>query len=101
MSTPNTIQQSAEFSDWLRKLNDRVGRAKIVARIMAAGRGNFGDCEPVGDGISEMRIHYGPGYRVYFKRKGDVIYVLLCGGTKRTQSADIGKAKTLAKLLDR
>lgn len=64
-----------------------------------AERGNFGDCESVGNGISEMRIHFGPGYRVYFSRIGDVVYVLLCGGTKRRQQRDITKAQAMARQL--
>ncbi|VAW78786.1 Phage protein (ACLAME 827) [hydrothermal vent metagenome] len=69
-------------------------------RIRSAERGNFGDCEPVGSGVSEMRIRFGPGYRVYFTRAGDVVFVLLCGGTKRGQQRDIAKAKELARLLN-
>lgn len=96
----NTIIEGSEFSDWLRGLSDLAGKARILARITAARSGNFGDCEPVGEGLSEMRIHYGPGYRVYFKRVGSVIYVLLCGGNKSTQKADIKRAKALAKDLE-
>jgi putative addiction module killer protein len=91
--------QSSEFSAWLRGLKDRAGRARIAARLDGAKLGNFGDCGPVGDGISEMRIHFGPGYRVYFKRSGDVIYLLLCGGDKSTQKADIKQAKRIAGTL--
>lgn len=96
----NTILEASEFSEWLRGLSDPIGKVKILARITAARSGNFGDCESVGDGLSEMRIHYGPGYRVYFKRIGSVIYVLLCGGNKSTQKADIKRAKALAKELE-
>ncbi len=95
----NTILRTEVFDEWLLKLKDARGKARIVERIRSAERGNFGDCEPVGDGVSEMRIHFGPGYRVYFTRTGDVVYVLLCGGTKRGQSRDIAKAKELARLL--
>jgi putative addiction module killer protein len=63
---------------------------------VGGGGGNFGECAPVGDGVSEMKIHAGPGYRVYFTRVGDVIYVLLCGGSKSTQKADIRRAKAMA-----
>ncbi len=78
---------------------DARGNARIVERIRSAERGNFGDCEPVGHGVSEMRIHFGPGYRVYFTRIGAVVYVLLCGGTKRAQQRDIAKAQEMTKLL--
>lgn len=96
----NTIIESAEFADWLHGLTDRTGKARILARITAAMLGNFGDCEPIGDSVSEMRIHHGPGYRVYFKRVGSVVYVLLCGGSKSSQKADIKRAKALAKHLE-
>ena len=96
----NTIIESAEFADWLHGLADRAGKARILARVTAATLGNFGDCEPIGDGVSEMRIHHGPGYRVYFKRVGSVVYVLLCGGSKSSQKADIKRAKALAKNLE-
>ena len=72
---------------------------RIIKRIRSAERGNFGDCEPVGAGVSEMRIHFGPGYRVYFTRIGDVVYMLLCGCTKRGQQQDIARARELAQLL--
>lgn len=84
------------FDDWLRDLRDGKARARILARLRSAAAGNFGDCEPVGDGISEMRIHHGPGYRVYFMRDGATVYVLLCGGDKASQSRDIKRAKALA-----
>ena len=73
------------------------GQARVVARLSAAEAGYFGECAPVGDGVSEMKIHAGPGYRVYFTRTGDVIYVLLCGGNKSTQKADIRRAKAMAR----
>lgn len=94
-----TILRTDVFDAWLSKLKDARGKARIVERIRSAERGNFGDCEPVGNGVSEMRIHFGPGYRVYLTRTGDVVYVLLCGGTKRGQSRDIARAKALARLL--
>lgn len=71
------------------------GGLTFVSRIRSAEQGNFGDCEPVGDGVSEMRIHCGPGYRVYYSRKGEVVYLLLCGGDKSSQSRDIKQAKEL------
>ena len=95
----NKIVRTEIFDAWLSKLKDARGKARIVERIRSAERGNFGDCEPVGAGVSEMRIHFGPGYRVYFTRDGDVVYVLLCGGAKRGQQRDISKARELARLL--
>ena len=95
----NTLIQSSVFGEWLRALTDDVGKAHILRRIVSAELGNFGDCEAVGDGVSEMRIHYGPGYRVYFVRNGGAIYVLLCGGNKASQKRDIKRAKTMAREL--
>ena len=96
----NTILRTAVFDTWLSKLKDPRGKARIIERIRSAERGNFGDCEFIGNGVSEMRIHFGPGYRVYFARTGDVVYVLLCGGTKRGQQRDIAKAQVMARQLD-
>lgn len=79
------------------RLCQEAGKARIISRIRSAEAGNFGDCEPVGEGVSEMRVHYGPGYRVYYSRKGDVLYLLLCGGNKSTHKSDIKQAKALAK----
>jgi putative addiction module killer protein len=95
----NTILRTAVFDTWLSKLKDPRGKARIIERIRSAERGNFGDCESVGNGVSEMRIHFGPGYRVYFSRTADVVYVLLCGGTKRGQQHDIAKAQAIARQL--
>jgi putative addiction module killer protein len=95
----NTFLRTAAFDTWLAKLKDPIGKARIVERIRSAERGQFGDCRPVGEGVSEMRIHAGPGYRLYFTRSGDVVYLLLCGGTKGGQERDIDKAKTYAKQL--
>ena len=72
-------------------------KAKVLVRIRRAERGNFGDCEPVGNGVSEMRIHYGPGYRIYLAQEGRVVYLFLCGGDKSTQSKDIKLAKAMWK----
>jgi len=94
-----TITRTEIFDVWLLKLKDAKSKARIIERIRSAERGNFGDCEPVGGGVSEMRIHFGPGYRIYFTRSGQVVYVLLCGGTKRSQNKDIAKAKKIAQLL--
>ncbi len=94
-----TIVRTADFDAWLSKLKDARGKARIVERIRSAERGNFGDCEPVGNGVVEMRIHFGPGYRVYFTRASEVVYVLPCGGTKCGQQRDIAKAHEMTQLL--
>jgi len=94
-----TFLRTEEFDRWLSKLRDMRAKARIIKRIRSAERGNFGDCEPVGAGVSEMRIHFGPGYRVYFTRTGDDVYLLLCGGIKRGQNKDIVKARNLTRLL--
>ena len=95
-----TFLRTTEFDSWLKTLRDPVGKARIVARIRSAEHGNFGDCEPVGNGISEMRIHSGPGYRLYFVREGGFVFLLLCGGDKSTQKKDIKQAKALLKKLE-
>jgi len=97
----NTFQRSDEFDAWLAALKDRLGRARIVLRIRSAEHGNLGDCEPVGEGVSEMRIHFGPGYRVYFTRRGEVLYLLLVGGNKSSQKRDIKRAIEMARALDK
>lgn len=89
-----------EFSDWLKALRDLRARAKITQRIDRLELGNPGDVAPVGEGVSEMRINYGPGYRVYIKQRGAEFVVLLCGGDKSTQAADISLAKKLASELE-
>jgi putative addiction module killer protein len=96
----NEIRQTTVFADWMAKLRDVRARAKIAARIDRLALGNPGDVEPVGEGISELRIHYGPGYRVYFTRRGPDLIVLLCGGDKSTQAKDIATAKALAAKLE-
>lgn len=93
------IQTTEEFAAWFRSLRDRIARARIQARIDRAEDGNFGDCAPVGEGVSEMRIHHGPGYRVYFKRQGMELIILLVGGDKSTQAHDIKNALSLAREL--
>lgn len=90
------ILRSDTFDRWLRKLRDPRAKARIQMRIDRLALGNPGDVEPIGQGLSEMRIDYGPGYRVYFMQRGDVMIVLLCGGDKRTQQKDIEKAKAIA-----
>ncbi|WP_449370815.1 type II toxin-antitoxin system RelE/ParE family toxin [Thiomonas sp.] len=97
----NTFLRTEEFDVWLSALEDKVGRARIVHRIRSAEQGNFGDCGPVGEGVSEMRIHVGPGYRVYYARQGEVIYLLLLGGDKSSQKRDIKRAIEMARTLDR
>ena len=91
------IRRTAVFLKWLRGLRDVRARARIQIRIDRLSLGNPGDVMPVGEGVSEMRIDYGPGYRVHFARRGDTLMVLLCGGDKRTQYEDIARAKNLAK----
>jgi putative addiction module killer protein len=81
------------FVEWLAELADRQARARIQARLAMVAAGSFGDVEPVGEGVMELRIHYGPGYRVYFAGVGDVVVLLLCGGDKRSQHEDIKEAK--------
>ena len=95
----NIFQKSDEFDAWLVGLKDHVGKAQIALRLDRAAKGNFGDCEPVGEGVSEMRIHYGPGYRVYFTRRDSVVYLLLLGGDKSTQKRDIRHAIEMASTL--
>jgi putative addiction module killer protein len=91
------IIKSDIFNKWFKKLKDITGKFLIASRISRLEEGNPGDVKPVGEGISEMRIDYGPGYRVYFKDTGKKIIVLLCGGDKSTQQANITKAKKIAK----
>ncbi len=91
------VRQTDLFANWLRKLRDEQARARIQIRIRRLSLGNFGDVKPVGEGVSELRIDYGPGYRVYFQQTGTSLVLLLVGGDKKTQDADIAKAKKLAK----
>lgn len=88
-----TRGRKAPFSEWLEGLRDPRGRAAVRTRIVRLRLGNFGDCKGVGDGVFELRIDLGPGYRVYFGRRGQEIVVLLCGGDKRSQERDIERAK--------
>ncbi len=90
------IIKSATFDRWFRKLRDPEAKARIQMRIRRLGLGNPGDVQPIGSGLSEMRIDYGQGYRVYYMKSGPILVVLLCGGDKRTQQTDINKAKRLA-----
>ena len=93
------IHTTAVFDDWFVHLRDRQAVRRIQVRIDRAEDGNFGDCERVGEGVSEMRIHYGPGYRVYFAQRGMEVVILLAGGNKSTQSQDIKAALELARQL--
>ena len=90
------VIQSGVFRRWLDDLRDRRAVARINVRLRNVTLGRFGDVAPVGDGVSEMRIHYGPGYRPYFVRRGPAIIVLLCGGDKDSQQRDIRRARTMA-----
>ncbi len=89
--------RTRQFVDWLVGMRDIRGKAKVFVRLRNAMQGNFGDCEALGEGVSEMRIHHGPGYRVYFFRNGPNVYVLLGGGDKSSQPRDIALAKKLAR----
>ena len=91
------LKQTTTYAKWEAKLRDKRAKTLIAARLMRLAEGLPGDIEPVGEGVSELRIHYGPGYRLYFQRRGSVLIVLLCGGDKSTQSRDIATAKNLAK----
>ena len=93
------VRQTLTFAAWFRDLRDRRARARIQVRIDRLSLGNAGDAKPVGEGVSELRIDYGPGYRVYFVRRGAALIVLLAGGNKRTQARDIKTALELARLL--
>ena len=90
------IAETDAFVAWREGLRDERAKARIAARIGRLGRGLMGDVETVGEGVSEARIHYGPGYRLYFTRRGPVLIVLLCGGDKGTQARDIARARALA-----
>lgn len=90
------LKQTAIYEKWEARLRDKRARTIIAARLMRLAEGLPGDVEPVGEGVSELRIHYGPGYRVYFQRRGNLLVVLLCGGDKSTQARDIATAKKLA-----
>ena len=93
------VRQTATFASWLEELRDANALARILTRIRRLELGNPGDVRPIGEGLSELRIPYGPGYRLYFIRQGQEIVILLCGGDKSSQSRDIAKAKQMAKEL--
>ncbi len=93
------IRQSDTYAKWFRRLRDRQARARINLRIRRLSLGNPGDVRPVGEGVSELRIDYGPGYRIYFVQHSETVVVLLAGGDKRTQDRDIKTALNLAREL--
>lgn len=92
------VRQTAEFSRWLHRLKDVNAIARIVGRIRRMEQGNSGDAKAVGGSVMEMRIDYGPGYRIYYVIRGAAVVILLCGGDKRTQRQDIRRAQELAKI---
>jgi putative addiction module killer protein len=94
------VRQTQLFSTWLRKLRDHQAKRVIAARIDRLAMGNPGDVKPVGHGVSELRVSHGPGYRVYFVQRGNALMILLCGGDKSTQDADIASAHALAADLE-
>ena len=94
------VQQTSVYAAWFRSLRDRDARGRIDIRIARLQLGNFGDAKSVGDGVHELRMTFGPGYRVYFTRRGERIILLLCGGDKRSQSRDIARARQLASELE-
>lgn len=93
------IRQTDVYARWIEKLRDRQAKARIAIRIRRLSLGNPGDVRPVGEGVSELRIDYGPGYRVYFLKQGAALVILLAGGDKSTQADDIAKARNLARIL--
>lgn len=94
------VVETELFQRWMGRLRDAGARTRILARLRRASMGNFGDWKSVGSGVSEMRIDHGPGYRVYFIRRGDRLIIILAGGTKRTQAADIVRALEIARELE-
>jgi putative addiction module killer protein len=93
------IRQTDEYESWFERLRDHEARFRIIARIRRLSLGNLGDVKPVGEGVSELRITYGPGYRIYIKQQGETLIVLLAGGDKSSQKRDIELAKLLARNL--
>ena len=94
------VRQTERFKKWLTALRDERARARILKRLDRAQAGNLGDVAAVGGGVSEMRIFHGPGYRVYFVQRGKELIVLLCGGDKSSQAADIAEARAMAKEIE-
>lgn len=93
------IRETPAYAAWFSALRDRTARARIDIRIRRLSLGNSGDIRPIGEGISELRIHYGPGYRIYLTKRGDTYVILLAGGDKSSQAQDIRLAKDLARNL--
>lgn len=91
------IQQTDVFADWLVRLKDAKTKARILARLESVTQGNLGDTKVVGGGVRELRVHVGPGYRIYFTQTGQIVLLLLCGGDKSTQKRDIERAKRLLR----
>jgi putative addiction module killer protein len=89
------LQQTTTFAKWRQRLKDARARAIIASKLDRLAYGHIGDAQQVGDGISELRIHYGPGYRIYFQQRGTTLIILLCGGDKSTQAKDIKAAKSI------
>jgi putative addiction module killer protein len=98
--TDMVLHQTDEFRAWLHRLRDERAKARIAARVRRMVSGNPGDTKSLGGGLMEMRIDYGPGYRIYFARRGTLVVLLLCGGDKRTQQRDIATARELMEELD-
>jgi putative addiction module killer protein len=94
-----TIKQLPEFSEWLANIKDGMTRRRLARRLEKAQNGNLGDIKPVGDGVSEMREHFGAGWRMYFVQHGNVLVIMLGGGTKSTQESDIAKSIDLSKTI--
>ena len=94
------IRRTEIFDRWIRKLRDPNAKARIQIRIDRLGRGLFGDVKDIGQGLSELRVDYGPGYRVYLMKRGDVLLILLCGGDKRSQDDDVARAKRLKEEIE-
>ena len=94
-----TVFRTSSFHAWLKRLEDKHARAMILNRIRSLERGGFGDCRSVAKKVWELRIHVGPGYRVYFTRQDELRYILLCGGVKRSQQRDIRRAQRMAEIV--
>jgi len=94
------IRRTAFFDIWLNGMRDIAGKARIIKRLERAQQGNLGDIAPVGEGVMEMRLFFGPGYRIYFVQRGDTLVILLCGGDKSSQPNDIERAKAMAKEIE-